>query len=73
MPLPALLALLLSGGGDTTPPATPAPRFELASPLTTVPGVMVDRLTTGFGLAQEAGEGERAPGANDVDRRDREP
>ena len=53
MPLPALLALLLSGGGDTTPPATPAPRFEPAAPLTTVPGVMIDRLTTGFGLAQE--------------------
>ena len=52
MPLPALLALLLSGGGDTPPPG-PLPRFELAAPLPTVPGVMVDRLTTGYGLAQE--------------------
>ena len=30
------------------------PRFELAAPLATVPGVMVDRLTTGLGLAAEA-------------------
>ena len=53
MPLPALLTLLTSGSGDPTPPG-PTPRFELAAPLATVPGVMVDRLTTGYGLAQEA-------------------
>lgn len=52
MPLPALLAILLSGGEGPTP--LPAPRFELAAPLATVPGVMIDRLTTGYGLAQEA-------------------
>ncbi len=51
MPLPSLLALLLSGGEEPTAP--PLPRFELAAPLATVPGVMVDRLTTGIGLAQE--------------------
>ncbi len=51
MPLPALLALLLSGGEE--PVNSPAPRFELATPLPTIPGVMVDRLTTGYGLAQE--------------------
>ena len=53
MPLPALLPLLLSGGEDT-PPTGPLPRFELAAPLPTVPGVTIDRLTTGYGLAQEA-------------------
>lgn len=52
MPLPSLLALLLLGGEDPVAPP-PAPRFELATPLTTVPGVTIDRLTTGFGLAQE--------------------
>ena len=50
MPLPALFALLTSGGEDTMPPPS---RFELASPLPSVPGVMIDRLTTGGGLAQE--------------------
>ena len=50
MPFPALLAALVMGGEDTMPPA---PRFELASPLPTVPGVMIDRFTTGYGLAQE--------------------
>ena len=50
MPFPAILAALVLGGEDTTPPAS---RFELASPLPTVPGVMIDRLTTGYGLAQE--------------------
>ncbi len=53
MPLPALLTLLTAGGEDT-PPIGPLPRFELAAPLATVPGVMIDRLTTGYGLAQEA-------------------
>lgn len=51
MPLPLLLALLITGGEDPVVP--PAPRFELASPLPTVPGVMIDRFTTGIGLAQE--------------------
>jgi uncharacterized lipoprotein YddW (UPF0748 family) len=48
MPLPSLLALLLLGGEDQT-----APRFVPANPLPTVPGVMVDRMTTGVGLAEE--------------------
>ena len=50
MPFPAILAALVLGGEDMMPPA---PRYELASPLPTVPGVMIDRFTTGYGLAQE--------------------
>ena len=45
--------MLLAGDGDATPLPTSTPRFELAAPLTTVPGVTIDRLTTGIGLAQE--------------------
>ena len=54
MPLPPLLALMALSGEDKTPPVpVPAPRFELAAPLATAPGVMVDTFTTGYGLAQE--------------------
>lgn len=49
MPLPTLLALLLSGGGEDPS----APRFVPANPLPTAPSVMIDRMTTGVGLAEE--------------------
>lgn len=51
MPLSPLLALLFMRGEGQVPTLTP--RFELAAPLPTVPGVMIDSLTTGHGLAQE--------------------
>ena len=57
MPLPSLLALLMSGGESPN-----APRFELATPLPTVPGVMIDRFTTGFGLAQETAKAKSLQG-----------
>ena len=47
--------------GRQTPTVSPpkpifhnTPRFEIASPLTTVPGVMIDSFSDGVGLAQEA-------------------
>jgi len=38
---------------DTKTTAEHRPRFELASPLPTVPGVMLDTYTTGVGVAQQ--------------------
>lgn len=56
LPMFSVVALLASmpGVDDPKPAAKDTqPRFELSAPVPTLPGVMIDRLTTGYGFAQE--------------------
>ncbi len=55
-PLFAVLFTLTSSPYQETKPSKPFyynPRFELAAPLATVPGVMIDTVANGYGLAQQ--------------------
>jgi len=68
MTAPTLLAAAFALTQGSASPAMDTPRFslasrfEIASPLPTIPGVMIDRLTTGAGLLQQVAHREGLQG-----------
>ncbi|MGV3618816.1 MAG: family 10 glycosylhydrolase [Fimbriimonas sp.] len=62
LPLPILAAAALGGQDAKATGMSLLPRFESTAPLTTIPPVMVDRLTTGGGLANALAKRENVQG-----------